>query len=267
MKTISAETTSGSCELPLPIRFVSDWHLGHPASRVRAIEQVCHLLDGVGSLVMVGDGREELVEKWRPEADRLWRELQEACEERGVTFLALTGNHDPSASGEGWLRLLDGRLFVTHGDMIYDTTSPWSKELFVKREQVSELLGCRDCQTILERWQCSREIGIMLRPPPRLAPSLLGYLKLALWPPERLVEVVKVWAGFAKEGACFLERFAPEAEILICGHFHRPGRFRVGQRVVWNTGSLMKMSRGLALTFDGETITKSKIVPSVCSSV
>ena len=259
MKTIAAETTSGRCDLPLPIRFVSDWHLGHPASQVHAIAQVRHLLEGAGTLVMVGDGREELVGKWRPQADRLWEELQQLCRAEDVTFLALTGNHDPDVSEEGWLSLSGGRIFVTHGDMIYDTTSPWSKELFAKRGEVTKLLECRRCDNLLARWQRARDIGVMLRPNCKTAPSLLGYLKLALWPPERLVEIAKVWAGFAKEGDRFLERFAPESEMLICGHFHRPGRFRVGSREVWNTGSLMKMSKGLVLTFDGENVSAETV--------
>lgn len=260
MKTISADLTTGTRELPLPLRFVSDWHLGHPASQVKKISQVERYLDGIGTLVMVGDGREELVEGWRDQADQLWQDLQAACMKRGVTFVALTGNHDPGASEEGWLKLEEGRIFVTHGDMIYETSSPWSRELFSKREAVQELLDSRDCSSVSERWQCAREVGLLLRPDAKMAPNLLGYLKLALWPPGRLLEIGKVWTGFAREGDLFLKRFAPEAEVLVCGHFHRPGQFQLQDRVVWNTGSLMKMSKGLALDYDGHSLSASRIV-------
>lgn len=249
-----AELTSGPRQLPLPIRIVSDWHLGHPGSRIRTLASIEHLLEGVGTLVMAGDGREELVAGWRESADTLWEELLSACRERKVEFVALTGNHDPEVSEEGWLTLLNGRILVTHGDMIYPTASPWSKELFARREQVMSFLKEQTCEGLSDRWLCARHVGVMLRPNLRRAPSFLGYLKLALWPPERLVEIVKVWSGFAREGERFLEEFAPEAETLICGHFHRPGRFRVGQHEIINTGSLMRLSKGVSVDFDGNDL-------------
>ena len=260
MKTTQAQLTTGKRELPLPLRMVSDWHLGHPGSQIEKISQVSHLLHGVGTLVMVGDGREELVESWREKADSLWDELQRACEERGVVFVALTGNHDPGASPEGWMALDEGRVLVTHGDMVYETSSPWSRELFERRDEVQEVLSTRDCSNLEERWHCAREIGCLLRPNAKMSPNFLAYLKLALWPPERLVEVGKVWAGFAKEGDRFLNQFAPEVETLVCGHFHRGGQFQVGKRNVLNTGSLMKMCRGFAADYDGEKLSLLRVM-------
>lgn len=254
MKTTLAELTTGERELPLPIRLVSDWHLGHPGSRVESIAQVEYLLEGVGTFVMVGDGREELVEGWRARADELWNELQEACRSRGIVFVALTGNHDPGVSSEGWLKLFAGRILVTHGDMIYETASPWSRELFSNRQAVSDFLAERACQSLNDRWRCAQEVGRLLRPKEKMPCHFLGYLKLALWPPERLLEVGRVWAGFAKEAGKFAEVFSAESEVVICGHFHRPGEFVVGERRVWNLGSLMKMSKALALDVDEEGI-------------
>lgn len=252
-----AELTSGTRQLALPIRIVSDWHLGHPGSRLTSIAMIEHLLDGVGTLVMAGDGREELVASWRGLADELWGQLEQGCRNRGVEFIALTGNHDPEVSLEGWLTLDEGRILVTHGDMIYETASPWSKELFAKREEVASFLNTQNCRGLMERWQCALEVGKMLRPCCRFSPSLFGYLaylKLALWPPERLLAIGKVWAGFAREGNCFLNKFAPETETLVCGHFHRPGRFQVGAREVINTGSLMRLSKGLVVDYDGKSL-------------
>ncbi len=239
---------------------VSDWHLGHPGSRVNQISRVEHLSERIGTFVMVGDGREELVYGWQERSDQLWSDLQSTCEKKGVEFVALTGNHDPAVSEEGWMKLAGGKILVTHGDMVYDTTSPWSKELFARRAAVQEVLSVRNGSSLEERWRCALEIGRLLRPDVKMAPNFLGYLKLALWPPERLVEIAKVWRGFPQEGGRFLERFAPEAQTLVCGHFHRPGRFQVADREVWNTGSLMKMCRGLSIDFDGEKLVSAPIV-------
>lgn len=241
------------------MRLVSDWHLGHPGSQVHSLAQVEHLLDGAGTLVMVGDGREELVAAWREKADDLWEELQLACQRRGIHFVALTGNHDPSASEEGWIKLFEGRLLVTHGDMIYQESSPWSRELFANRDLVADCVARHSCQTLTERWHCAREVGKLLRPREKTPTHFLGYLKLALWPPERLLEIAKVWAGFATEADRFAEAFSKESQVLICGHFHRLGEFQVGERTVWNLGSLMKMSRGLVLDVDEDGIRSQKI--------
>ncbi|MBK1834336.1 metallophosphoesterase [Roseibacillus ishigakijimensis] len=252
--TTAAELTSGECALPLPVRLVSDWHLGHPGSAVTSRATMEPYLEGAGTLVMVGDGREELVQGWQRNADTLWLELIRLCRERGVTFIALTGNHDPGVSEEGWLKLDNGRILVTHGDMIYPTASPWSKELFKKEEEVERFLARHPARTLQERWQNARTIGRLLRPDARMAPSFFGYLKLAFWPPRRLLEVVKVWASFPRASAEFLSAHAPEAQELVCGHFHRAGRFRVGERVIWNTGSRMKYCRPWVLDFDGQSL-------------
>ncbi len=254
VKTVLAELTTRNEELPLPLRLISDWHLGHPASQVQSLTQIESFLDGVGTLVMVGDGREELVEGWRQQADQLWEGLQTLCRERNIKFIALTGNHDPDASSEGWMFLREEAILVTHGDMIYDTASPWSRELFARRERVASYLGKQNCSSLIDRWQCAQGVGRLLRPDKKMAPNFWGYLKLALWPPQRLFAVVRVWAGFAREGERFLTRFCPEAQVLVCGHFHRPGCFRVGEKTVWNLGSLMQMSRCLVLDFDGKKL-------------
>jgi predicted phosphodiesterase len=237
--------------LPLPIRIVSDWHFGHPGSRIQSIAQVEAALEGVGTLVVAGDGREELMADWRERGEALWQELVSACRERGIELVALTGNHDPGISGEGWLKLQDGRVLVTHGDMVYDAASPWSRYFFNNRQHVEDYLRENPATNLHERWRNAVAVGRLLRPCGKASPGFFGNLKQALWPPERLLEILKVWSGFVKQGDAFLERFSPKTEVMVCGHFHRPGEFRYGQRRVINTGSLMKFCRGAMVDFDG----------------
>lgn len=253
------EATSGPLELPLPIRIVSDWHLGHPGAAIREIEQIAHELSGVGTLVMAGDGREELMRAWRLQGDKLWTELSERCEAMQIRLVALTGNHDPNVSGEGWLRLDEGRILVTHGDLIYETASPWSRCLFDKREEVESYLASHPADSLFSRWQNAMAVGRILRPSRQQGTSLLAYASQALWPPQRLVAIVAAFRGFVAECGRFLDRYAPEVEVIICGHFHRGGRFSSGGRRVLNTGSLMKFDRGYAVDFDGESLTLRRI--------
>lgn len=253
-KTLAAEATSGLVELPLPIRVVSDWHLGHPGSAIRSIKQVAHELAGIGTLVMAGDGREALYRSWRQEGDSLWRDLEKVCELQGIKLVALTGNHDPDASGEGWLKLDGGRIFITHGDVVYDTASPWSRHLCEHREAVTDYLMANPPDTLLQRWQNAISVGRMLRPSQSESRHLFHFVKRSLWPPSRLWEIGKAWTGFISESGRFLEQYVPEAEVMICGHFHRGGQFLTGGRRILNTGSQMKFCRGYAVDFDGEEL-------------
>ena len=62
------------------------------------------------------------------EIDRLRADLRAwlATFDRPTTVL--TGNHDPDVSPHHTLDLADGRVFVTHGDILFDSIVPWSRD-------------------------------------------------------------------------------------------------------------------------------------------
>ena len=41
----------------------------------------------------------------------------------------------------------------------------------------------------------------------------------------------------------FVERFRPEAKVLLFGHFHRPGLWERGGRYLCNSGAFMRACR------------------------
>ncbi|MEM9080808.1 MAG: metallophosphoesterase [Verrucomicrobiota bacterium] len=251
---IEVELTSGKREVELPLRIVSDWHMGHPASRVGSVERMFILLEGVGTLIMAGDGREELVVGWRQQADEMWDELLRACEERGIEVISLTGNHDPDVSEEGWLLCDEGRIFVTHGDLFYETASPWSCKLFAFREEVTAMVKEARKETLEDRWRLAVRIGRFLRPAKPLSANLLVQIYKAVWPPDRLLAIRHTWADFPRQACEFVDCYVPGVETVVCGHFHRMGDFRRGGKRVLNLGAMHKFSRAAVVDFDGESL-------------
>lgn len=251
-ETTKVELRTGTRELRLPIRFVSDWHMGHPASLVQSLGRIEPLLDNIGTLVMVGDGREEIIPGWEDQADSIWEKFEGLCQSKGVDLVAMPGNHDPDVSGDAWMFLRGRDILVTHGDMIFDETAPWSRELFENEEAVTSYLSQANPKTLEDRWKDTQEVGLHLLPKATEKKlSFFGAAKRALWPPRRLLGVMETWRKFVDEGDRFLERFSPSTTTLICGHFHRLGKFDAGSRTIYNLGSLMKFDRGGVIDFDG----------------
>lgn len=226
-----------------PVRILSDLHLGHAASRIHEVEGLRPLIAGAGTVVFNGDTWQELAVGYRPLAERLLADLKELCREEGAEAVFLSGNHDPGWPGKGWIELAEGRVIVTHGDAVLWAGSPWSREAFEREEQVRRLWeehrGAEDDAG--ERLVLAREIARALRaasyPKGR---SLLRRVVDAVNPPRRAWEILSVWLRHPAATASFARRYFPDAEIVVAGHFHWPGRWRKDGRVVINTGAFVK---------------------------
>ena len=237
----------------MKVRIISDLHLGHGASCLTDPEMLDSLLVGVDELVLAGDvwqsralGKE--LENARELLDRLVRMVSE----RGVTLRLLRGNHDPEG-GKGVLFLEGKQVLVTHGDAVYDDATPWAREIHRYREEVAEIVEkygdlSDQAEACAER---AREIAMTIKPVPmpRLPPPL-NYFVTALWPPSRAIEMTRVWLTMGEEGLRFLERSGEGASVLVCGHFHRPGIWEKGGRVMVNTGAFMKGCRPWAVELE-----------------
>ncbi|GAA5481763.1 hypothetical protein [Haloferula sargassicola] len=225
-----------------PVRILSDLHLGHPASRISSAEQLRPLLEGMGTVVFNGDTWQELARAFRPRAEGLLRELEALCAELGVETVFLSGNHDPGWPGKGWVELAEGRVVITHGDAVMWGGSPWSREAFARLEQVKALWAeHRAAETDAgERLQLAREMALVLKAP--AIPKGRSFLKRAmdaLNPPKRAFEILRVWSQQAEEAARFAERYFPQAEVMVIGHFHHHGIWSRRGKVVVNTGAFV----------------------------
>ncbi|MGJ8698272.1 MAG: metallophosphoesterase [Verrucomicrobiaceae bacterium] len=237
------------------VRILSDLHLGHSASRVKKVGDLAPLMEGCEQVVFAGDVWQER-RVVRDEAERMLGELRALAGERGVF---LRGNHDPK-SGEGIAWLGEGKVLVTHGDAVYRDATPWSREMPYYREEVEEIIARYDENDAQECADRAQEIALLIEPHPLpKLPVPFNFFATAMWPPSRTLEMLRVWATMGAEGLRFLERVAPEAGVLVCGHFHRVGIWEKDGRVVMNTGSFMRGSRTWCVDVEEEWVTAREV--------
>jgi len=228
------------------VRILSDLHLGHKLSRVAEVAALRPLIEGVDVVVFNGDTWQELAKAFRPLAERQLSELRALCADAGAEPVFLSGNHDPGWPGDGWLALAGGRMVVTHGDALLPDGSPWKREILAKPERIAALWRAHPAagHDPGERIRLAREIASEMRsvehPGGR---SLFRRAWDAAVPPQRALKMIDAWLRQGAEGARFCERYFPNAEFLVIGHFHRAGCWRIGGRVVINTGAFMSPGR------------------------
>ncbi len=249
----------------LPVRIFSDLHLGHKASRVTDVEALRSLFRGAGTVVFNGDTWEELAEPWREVSEKMLDGLKRILREEGCEVIFLRGNHDPGWEGEGWMELAEGRIVVTHGDALLRESSPWKREILSGAETVEEIWsGHPDADTSPERRlavtrEIARRLPSLHHPEER---SLFSRIRDAAFPPGRALAMLRAWTSQWDRGARFCEKFFPDAEILVIGHFHCSGVRKVRGRTVVNLGSFVVPGRAKWAEWDGRTLTTGKILES-----
>jgi exonuclease SbcD len=169
-------------------------------------------------------------------------DLRELCRSEKVEPIFLSGNHDPGWPGKGWIELAGGRVVITHGDAVLWSGSPWSREAFEREAEVRRLWQeHRQAENDAgERLILARKVARALLaasfPPGR---SLMRRALDALRPPRRAWEILAVWVRHSQATADFAKRYFPQAEVVVAGHFHWPGLWRRGGRMVINTGAFV----------------------------
>lgn len=225
-----------------PVRILSDLHLGHKVSRIESVASLRPLIAGAGTVIFNGDTWQELATPWREHSALLLEELRSLCREEGVEAVFLSGNHDPGWPGRGWVELAGGRIIVSHGDALLFASSPWKREILLAPERIAELWN-RHPQAdreVEERLRVARDIAREMHatefPQGR---RLLQRAWDAVIPPQRALLMLQAWASQGQHAAVFLERYFPRAEVMVLGHFHWPGRWQVGGKLVINTGTFV----------------------------
>lgn len=229
-----------------PVRIVSDLHLAHHGSRIARVSALRPLLAGAGTVVFNGDTWQELTLAVAARSAAMLDELRHLCAEESCEPVFLSGNHDPGWPGPGWLELAGGRIVVTHGDALLFEGSPWKREVLAGRQRVLEL------------WRQHPEAATDAAARLRLARAMARALPTqeepcgrriwqqvwdALVPPLRALRILQAWWCQGTAGGEFCQRYFPQAEVLVIGHFHRHGCWRRRGRLVINTGSFVGPGR------------------------
>lgn len=229
-------------------RIVSDVHYGERSSTVRSFRQLAPLLDGAAALVFNGDTFDTRPAKEPRITADLRREVLGFSASAGIPVSFVTGNHDPDFSQSHSMDLAEGRIFVTHGDVLFDNIVPWSQDAGVMRTRVIAALAAlpEDGSCRLEdRLAVFRSVSASIpqrhqaeKNPIRFALRLAGD---TVWPPSRLLTILKAWREAPGRAAALARTHRPKARFVVMGHTHKPGVWAMAPGVVViNTGSFSR---------------------------
>jgi len=251
------------------IRIFSDVHFGDRASRVRQLAQLRPLLEGVDTLVLNGDTMDTRPGP-RPQHTN-------ACRAEVLAFTAahapattfITGNHDPDLSPQHLIDLADGAVAVMHGDIVFESMVPWGQDAaHIAREIATALAALPVAErTRLEpRFAIWRRIALSIPQRHQSEPNPFKYaLHFALdtvWPPLRILRVLRAWRTYSPRSAEFAHTHRPHARFVLIGHTHRPGVWRHPRgTVVINTGSFCPPLGGFAVDLTETRLAVRRIEP------
>ena len=215
-------------DLPGPVRFLSDLHLGHDMCSLRRTAALWPLIEGAGTLVLNGDTTEDRASSFRSRSLDMFGELQELCNRAGVRMVLLNGNHDPDCWPHDRLDLANDKLFVTHGHVLLRLVSPWSRKLRACRselERIHDEYSVEQRREMETRFAIARRCSIAMPPGEtrqrdRTLLARAGLFLREIWPPTRPWEVLKVWVQLP---SLFLREFRPAARVMLFGA-HSPRR-------------------------------------------
>ena len=249
-------------------RIISDVHYADRGSRVHKLSQLGPLFEGVDSFVINGDTLDTRPHKSGQHSVEARQQVQEYFASVGTPVTFLTGNHDPDISKLHCLEFAGGRILVTHGDVLFDNMVPWSKDAVVIRQRViAALAGLPDDGTcrLDSRLAAFRSVAATIPQHHQSEPDPLRYaIRLAgdtVWPPQRLLTILKAWREAPDRAAALARRHRPKARFILIGHTHKPGVWRMATGiVVINTGSFCRPFGAMAADITPERITVRSVV-------
>lgn len=250
--------------MPGPLtRIFSDLHYGDRASRVDRLAQLQPLLDGVAHLVLNGDTLDTRPGPRPDHTARLHADLRAWLNASGIPTTLLTGNHDPDLSSDHTLDLATGRVFVTHGDILFDNIVPWGRDVpKITRLLALELaaLSPADRAGLAPRLAAFRRVCACIpqrhQSEPRPLKYALHFAADTVWPPLRIFRILAAWHRAPALAAALTRRHRPQAAFILTGHTHRPGIWRTASGIVAiNTGSFCPPTGGYAVDLTSTHLT------------
>lgn len=213
---------------------LSDLHLGRPHSRIRTPADLAPLLEGFGSIFLLGD----IVDHWYlppAQARDLEAAVREVCRHAGVKeVLWFRGNHDANTETAEELALWHGVLYF-HGHALYHKlrgTGPAVARIHALNQKK---FGPHRVESRRGKpfWQLVE----------------MAYSRV----PQQLASPV-AWNRLARKRLLALtQEVAPKGGVraVVFGHTHCPGLRHVGGLPVFNLGGWMRNTRACGFMREG----------------
>ena len=250
------------------LRIFSDLHFRDPRGELHDLAHFAPLLGDAERVVFNGDSIDTQI----PRMARHSGELLDFARRSGREIDWLSGNHDPDFADRAELALADERVWVTHGDVFFEAIAPWSHHAAELRRRLAQLsagLPADDLARVETRLRLHRVVARALPDPKHLfEPGLctrVYRVAHAVFPPRRLVSMLHTWATTPRVVAALARAQRPKARVVILGHTHYPGVWRVPGRggepaiTVVNTGSFTFPFGPLFVDIRGERLRVLKI--------
>ncbi len=241
---------------------ISDVHLGMPG--YAEPQQLRTLWRGFDELVVNGD----LVEMHHPvyRAKAGWQlvELRSLAEHDGIELTLISGNHDPYLAERRHLVMAGGQVFATHGDVLHPSIAPWCptsnqvQEEYFTTEAALAPASRMNLETRLEITAHAAHISWQKHIRGEGLGRTTTLLSL-LARPYHIARLLHYWAIVPKLAARFAAEHSPDAQFVLTGHTHRQGVWRIGERVVINTGCFTYPGKPLGVVVDDETLAVHRI--------
>lgn len=245
--------------MPRKTLIISDTHLGKPgAATAQALRP---LWQGFDELVINGDAAEVQVPWLRGTAVGELDRLEELTRQDGVRLTLISGNHDAYLTDRRCLQLANGNILVMHGDALHPAVAPWTRSAKTLQERTEREIAKAKHDNLATRLEIAQHVGHseFLR---EYVLSSLGEssARRMLSRPMEVPMVLKYWRSEPALAERFIERYAPQARVLIVGHSHRRGVWQRGGRTIINTGAFMFPGRPQCVVHQADALSIYHIV-------
>ncbi len=241
---------------------ISDTHLGRP--RKATAGALRPLWQGVDEMVINGDAAEVQIPRLRASAVRELDQLNELTRRDGVRLTLISGNHDAYLTDTRYLEFAGGRILVMHGDALHPAVAPWTRSAKAMRKLTARALADADPaerDTLRTRLAVAQHVGHSeFLEEYVLSSRGEGGIMHAIRRPWEVPRVLRYWRQEPALAERFLDQYAPQAEVLIVGHSHRPGVWQRGGRTLINTGAFTFPGRPWCAIIENNTVRVERIV-------
>lgn len=243
-------------------RIFSDLHYGDRASSLKSLAALRPLLEEPSALLLNGDTLDTRPSTTPDQTAALRHEVLTFFAQLSQPVTFLTGNHDPDLSAVSFVELAQRQVLVTHGDILFEDMVPWGCDAPMLRQRIAEELNRlpsdereafeprlrayrRAASTIPQRHQSEKDP----------LKYLIGFLSDTIWPPTRVLHVLRAWREATERAAATVKKHHLPAKFFVMGHTHRLGVTRAASGlVVINTGSFCPPSGAGVVDVSAEKI-------------
>ncbi|HWA84774.1 MAG TPA: metallophosphoesterase [Opitutus sp.] len=248
-------------------RIFSDLHYGDRASKLTRLAALAPLIDGADRIILNGDTLDTRPSRDPAATAVLRAEVADFFGRLAAPVTFIPGNHDPDISSQHRLEFADGLVFVTHGDALFESLVPWGRDAAIARARIAAELAALppDSRDHLDARLAAAHRAAAMIPQRHQSERhglkhLLGFVADTVWPPWRMLLVLRAWRETPARAASFVRRHGLPARFFVMGHTHRLGFSRAsGGFVVVNTGSFAPPGRAGFVDLTADRLTLRRI--------